>query len=206
MRTHLVITGLLTLVAAAPAAAKDDLVSVFKTACMGSGPFYEATRELAKARYWEFRVWVTPGAKQRLINPKDEPATWSGVSVSSQKEPSEVINKGEYRIFLDRKVYRGQQLEACWVFEDGLSVEELSSKVDAVLQLPGSGGKASPEILSYMGLKAQELLKAMAAEIAKMKMWSLRSDAWDYVIFGEDSGFTNSTYIFRVRSSGKKEL
>ncbi len=55
MKALVIIAGMLAGLSAAHATEKDDLASIFKKACMGSGQFYKAVQDFAKARDWVFR-------------------------------------------------------------------------------------------------------------------------------------------------------
>lgn len=183
-----VIAGRMAGLSAAKAGEKDDLVSIFKAACMSEKPFVESLRDFAQSRGWDYKV-----GPSREIGRNGEVIA-EHISASAFP-PNFRFRKTSIVLFASAGVkFEGQVLDKCTASEDGLKRARLSSRVDSVLKLPGSPQQVSPTsaLRRYFGKEGPD---------EKSKQWSLASDKWDYVIFYETMHMGPHTTLTRIKSS-----
>jgi hypothetical protein len=201
MRVLWIISGLLTWLVAAPAAADDDLVSVFKSICMTSGPFREAVREFSQTR--NLNVTLIPSEPASLSSsslPPIEPQIVRGAEIMPRLIIAEAHSFGgpagsaapSYAIKVSiGRLAVGQVFDSCAVSQEGLTLDRLGARVETALELPASHplsaeiGKALDDIPVY----------------ASARHWRLSFEGWDHVVAYERTNGRSGISLARLRST-----
>lgn len=194
MKTLLVIAGMIAGLSAAHAAEKDDLVSAFKAACMGNGPFIEMVKDFAKTRGWRVEV------RESKQDPKLIKRMGMAVAIPSGQIHSGTLGPGDtFIMVIAANAVDGPRgvVDSCKIAKVKLGgMEPVTHHVDRVLGISAPSHPLSPKIRKYL---LEDELSPDA------KQWALSSTYTDYVILSESQRAGQPTSLERIRAPLKEK-